>query len=482
MIAVERNDAHRLGRVRLAVADRPGSLALVDWAAAVIEPGSTIKTDGAPVLRRLADRGFTHQATAAYSAADQSSVLPGVHLVASLLKRWLIGTLHYRVEQQHLPYYLDEYTFRFNRRTARSRGLLFYRLLQQAVNTDPHPLHELLRPETRLLGRLHLSGYAEHMFERRSDAIHRHTERLDNLQRAEPPGHRDQSLPAAAPRQPRRLVGVGAGGVRGRGRTRRPGVPLGGLLRVPLVPRHGPRVVRGRRGVAGPQRGVRRGEGRPRGAPRRRRRLHGRDPGADRSGRLADDRADDPGSRAVLLWDLLPQGAAAAGARRGLRRVADPPRRGPGQQHPHRGSAPRGHDSPATCADHRPSRRCRRGPASPVRLRQRRIRARPEVPAVARPRVPAAPSRPHRRRRRPRDGRRHLHGDGPRRDLRPAGRRFRALRRRHRLGRAALREDALRQRAADPGLRPLVAGHRVAARRAGRARDRGLPGARPRYE
>jgi transposase-like protein len=149
MIAVERNnhrDTRRLGRVRLAVADRPGSLALVDWAASVIEPGSTIKTDGAPVLRRLADRGFVHHATPAYRAADQSSVLPGVHLVASLLKRWLIGTLHYRVEQQHLPYYLDEYTFRFNRRTAASRGLLFYRLLQQAVNTDPHPLRELLKP------------------------------------------------------------------------------------------------------------------------------------------------------------------------------------------------------------------------------------------------------------------------------------------------------------------------------------------------
>ena len=130
------------------MAERPGSLALVDWAAAVIEPGSAVQTDGAPVLRRLADRGFTHQATAAYSAADQSSVLPGVHLVASLLKRWLIGTLHYRVEQQHLPYYLDEYTFRFNRRTARRRGLLLLpgRPLQQAVNTDPHPLHELLRP------------------------------------------------------------------------------------------------------------------------------------------------------------------------------------------------------------------------------------------------------------------------------------------------------------------------------------------------
>ena len=146
MIAVERNQTRRLGRVRLAVADRPGSLALVDWAASVVEPGSTINTDGAPVLRRLADRGFDHHATPAYSAVDQSSVLPGVHLVASLLKRWLIGTLHYRVEQQHLPYYLDEYTFRFNRRTARSRGLLFYRLLQQAVNTDPHPLATLLKP------------------------------------------------------------------------------------------------------------------------------------------------------------------------------------------------------------------------------------------------------------------------------------------------------------------------------------------------
>ena len=63
------------------------------------------QADGAPVLRRLADRGFTHQATAAYSAADQSSVLPGVHLVASLLKRWMIGTLHYRVERRRLPYF-----------------------------------------------------------------------------------------------------------------------------------------------------------------------------------------------------------------------------------------------------------------------------------------------------------------------------------------------------------------------------------------
>jgi hypothetical protein len=147
MIAVEHNDGRRLGRVRLAVAQRPGSLDLVEFAASVVEPGSIIRTDGARMLKRLADMGYTHQATAGYSATDKASVLPGVHLVASLLKRWFIGTLHYRVEEHQLPYYLDEYTFRFNRRTSKSRGMLFYRLLQQAVRTDPHPLDTLLKPD-----------------------------------------------------------------------------------------------------------------------------------------------------------------------------------------------------------------------------------------------------------------------------------------------------------------------------------------------
>jgi transposase-like protein len=146
MIAIEHNETRRLGRVRLAVADHPGTTQLVDFATTVIEPGSTIRTDGARTLRRLADLGYRHEFTLGYTAIDKASVLPGVHLVASLLKRWLIGTLHFRVEEAHLPYYLDEYTFRFNRRNAKSRGLLFYRLLEQAVDTDPHPLKDLLRP------------------------------------------------------------------------------------------------------------------------------------------------------------------------------------------------------------------------------------------------------------------------------------------------------------------------------------------------
>jgi transposase-like protein len=143
-IAVERVSPTKLGRVRFALADAPGSLSLVDFGCAVVEPGSTIRTDGARMLRRLADRGYVHEYTTVYSSLDKASELPGVHMVASLLKRWLIGTLHYRVSDKHVEYYLDEYAFRFNRRNSQARGMLFYRLLQQAVATDPHPLTELI--------------------------------------------------------------------------------------------------------------------------------------------------------------------------------------------------------------------------------------------------------------------------------------------------------------------------------------------------
>jgi hypothetical protein len=147
MVAAEKvNGGRRLGRIRLEVAERPAALELVEFAQRVVVPGSTIRTDGAQMMRRLGQLGYTHEYATGYNAPDPAAVLPGVHLVASLLKRWLTGTLHYAVADHQLPYYLDEYTFRFNRRTARSRGLLFYRLLQQAVNTAPAPLPTLLKP------------------------------------------------------------------------------------------------------------------------------------------------------------------------------------------------------------------------------------------------------------------------------------------------------------------------------------------------
>jgi transposase-like protein len=142
-IAVERDERDRIGRIRLEVADRPNSAEMVEFTAEIAEPGTIIRTDGASVWLRLTLMGYQHEPVAGIHADDPDQITPGVHLVASLLKRWIAGTLHHRISHLHLPYYLDEFTFRFNRRTSTARGLLFYRLLQQALDTDPHPLKEL---------------------------------------------------------------------------------------------------------------------------------------------------------------------------------------------------------------------------------------------------------------------------------------------------------------------------------------------------
>lgn len=78
-----------------------------------------------------------------------SKLLPRVHRVASLLKRWLLGTHQGAVSHEYLDYYLDEFTFRFKRRTSRSRGKLFYRLLQQAVAADPVPYKTIVETAWR---------------------------------------------------------------------------------------------------------------------------------------------------------------------------------------------------------------------------------------------------------------------------------------------------------------------------------------------
>ncbi len=146
-IAVERTAAGRLGRARLEVASRPGSKDMVDFAREVITPGTMIHTDGAAAFLSLPRLGYGHQVSPSTQNSlrveNIDAVTPGPHLVSSLLKRWTAGTLHHNLSRRHLPYYLDEFTFRFNRRNSRARGMLFYRLLQQAVETDPHPLKDL---------------------------------------------------------------------------------------------------------------------------------------------------------------------------------------------------------------------------------------------------------------------------------------------------------------------------------------------------
>jgi len=147
-IAVERLPDKRLGRVRLEAAPQKCGLDMVDFACRVVTPGATIHTDGANMFARLPDLGHPHVATPSTAGGskveDMDAVMPGPHLVSSLLKRWIAGTLHHRIGRGNLPYYLDEYTFRFNRRNSRARGMLFYRLLQQAVNTDPSPLKDMI--------------------------------------------------------------------------------------------------------------------------------------------------------------------------------------------------------------------------------------------------------------------------------------------------------------------------------------------------
>lgn len=148
-IAVERLARNRLGRIRLGALGRAGYDEIVEFVTRSVEPGSSLRTDGHGAYLRLPPLGYHHDIVilSSQDPGANSTELPGVHRVASLLKRWLLGTYHLGYSQRHLAYYLDEFTFRFNRRTARRPGLLFYRLLQQAVDTDPHPLHELTTPD-----------------------------------------------------------------------------------------------------------------------------------------------------------------------------------------------------------------------------------------------------------------------------------------------------------------------------------------------
>ena len=146
VVAVELlENPQRLGRVRLAHMRTVSADTLCGFVNRTVVPGATVRTDGWNVYRRLARDGYRHEVVNVARSGDWAHVaLPGVHRVAALLKRWLAGTLQYGTSDAHLDYYLDEFTFRFNRRTATRRGLLFSRLLQQAVQTDPHPYRDLV--------------------------------------------------------------------------------------------------------------------------------------------------------------------------------------------------------------------------------------------------------------------------------------------------------------------------------------------------
>jgi len=142
MIAAQ-EEGNGIGRIRLVRVANAAAASLHPAIQGSVESGSVVETDGWSGYSGLDQHGYVHRVVHP-SASLGENLLPRCHRVASLLKRWLLGTHQGAVEPQQLDFYLDEFTFRFNRRTSEYRGKLFYRLVQQAVQVPPKPYRSLL--------------------------------------------------------------------------------------------------------------------------------------------------------------------------------------------------------------------------------------------------------------------------------------------------------------------------------------------------
>jgi transposase-like protein len=146
IVVAAQEDGRRIGRIRMRRIQDASARSLEPFIEESIEPGTVVHTDGWEGYAGLEKKGYPHEVTIlARRKESASELLPRVHRVVGLLKTWLAGTLHGAVSHEHLDYYLDEFTFRFNRRTSRSRGKLFYRMVQQAVQVDPVPYQAIVK-------------------------------------------------------------------------------------------------------------------------------------------------------------------------------------------------------------------------------------------------------------------------------------------------------------------------------------------------
>ena len=146
VIVAAQEDGKRIGRIRMRRIYDASAASLLSFVDSTIKPGSVIHTDGWPGYSGLEAKGYGHEVTVLRrSKSSASDLLPRVHRVVSLLKRWILGTHQGAVSPEHLDGYLDEFTFRFNRRTSRSRGKLFYRLLQNAMAVGPAPYKAIIK-------------------------------------------------------------------------------------------------------------------------------------------------------------------------------------------------------------------------------------------------------------------------------------------------------------------------------------------------
>jgi transposase-like protein len=145
-VAVQ-EDGKRIGRIRMRRIPDTTKATLHGFIAESVEPGAIVRTDG--LRAYLGMDGYTHDRVVQRDQEPGAEpLMPKAHLVISLLKRWLLGTHQGAIGHEHLDYYLDEFVFRFNRRTSSSRGKLFYRLAQQAVAVDPAPFATLIKPQS----------------------------------------------------------------------------------------------------------------------------------------------------------------------------------------------------------------------------------------------------------------------------------------------------------------------------------------------
>jgi transposase-like protein len=150
VVVAAQEDGPGTGRIRMRQIIDASAESLVPFVRESVAPGSVIHTDGWLGYLPLEKNGYEHEVTFLRGKKKTASqLMPRVHRVIALLKRWLMGTHQGAVSHKHLDYYLDEFTFRFNRRRSKSRGKLFFRLAQQAVQIDPVPLDHILHPDAR---------------------------------------------------------------------------------------------------------------------------------------------------------------------------------------------------------------------------------------------------------------------------------------------------------------------------------------------
>ena len=161
-VAVERIEPQGFGRCRMAPLADASADSLRAFLADNVQEGATVITDGwGPYVPATKDL-YIHDRIPGAAGPQAPKLLPGVHKVSSLAKRWLLGTHQGSVDHAHLPNYLNEFVFRFNRRRSRSRGLVFDRVLELAAAHDPLRYRDLIvnprpsataRPPPRTRGR-----------------------------------------------------------------------------------------------------------------------------------------------------------------------------------------------------------------------------------------------------------------------------------------------------------------------------------------